>query len=401
MMLKLRKLFGALLAVLTLAGCSSLSPLPTFVATSTMAATATPFQPNPPTATPVEPTVIPTATLVPTPTYPGYGPSNFPAEINPLTGLISQNPELLNRRPIIIKVQNLPRYDRPQYGLSLADLVYEYYTEEGSTRFAALYFGQDAVQVMPIRSARHHDVHLIRAYKAMFLFGYADPRVYERLISAEFYERLLLESDRAYPALTRYGTNNYLMANTAEVRSVCTRNGIDNSRQNLDGMRFELTVPGGGMPISQVDVRFSAAIYNRWTYDLASGRYLRASDTQNAADEASEVYAPLTDALTGTAISADNVVILFVPHEDQEINPAVEMPEAVLLGQGPAWIARDGQLYQVFWTRPSESSIMTLVYANGQPFPFKPGQTWIEVLTSSSKLEQTGTVARFTFWREW
>ncbi|HNS37016.1 MAG TPA: DUF3048 domain-containing protein [Anaerolineaceae bacterium] len=398
---KLWKILGLLLAVTLLAGCGSLSPLPTVIPTSTLPATATPFQPAPPTATAAEPTAVPTPTLAPTPVYPGYGPNNFPAEINPLTGLAPQDANLLNRRPIIIKVQNLPRYDRPQYGLSLADLVFEYYTEEGSTRFAALYYGQDATQVMPIRSARHHDIHLIRAYKAVFLFGYADPRVYERLISAEFYQRLLLESDRAYPALTRFGPSNFLMANTTEVQAVCARNGIDNSRQNLDGMRFELAAPGGGTPATQVDVHFSAAIYNRWTYDAASGRYQRASDTQNAADAASEVYAPLTDALTGAPIAADNVVILFVPHEDREPNPEVEMPEAVLLGQGPAWITRDGQIYPVTWARPSESSILTLVDASGQPFPFKPGQTWIEVLTASSKHEASGSAVRFTFWREW
>ena len=34
--------------------------------------------------------------------------------------------QILNRRPILIKVENLPRKDRPQYGLSLADIVYEY-----------------------------------------------------------------------------------------------------------------------------------------------------------------------------------------------------------------------------------------------------------------------------------
>ncbi|HOG80006.1 MAG TPA: hypothetical protein PK454_09660, partial [Anaerolineaceae bacterium] len=118
---KLWKILGLLLAVTLLAGCGSLSPLPTVIPTSTLPATATPFQPAPPTATAAVPTTVPTPTLAPTPVYPGYGPNSFPAEINPLTGLAPQDPNLLNRRPIIIKVQNLPRYDRPQYGLSLAD----------------------------------------------------------------------------------------------------------------------------------------------------------------------------------------------------------------------------------------------------------------------------------------
>ena len=33
--------------------------------------------------------------------------------INPLTGLAVDNPELLNRRPIMVKVSNYPQYGRP------------------------------------------------------------------------------------------------------------------------------------------------------------------------------------------------------------------------------------------------------------------------------------------------
>jgi len=78
-----------------------------------------------------------------------YGPSNFPADVDPLTGQKVTNPALLQRRPMVIKVQNLPRTGRPQWGLSLADIVFEYYTEEGTTRFAAVFYGNDASMVGP------------------------------------------------------------------------------------------------------------------------------------------------------------------------------------------------------------------------------------------------------------
>jgi hypothetical protein len=94
----------------------------------------------------------PSGYLTPTPGYPeeGFGPTNFPMDINPLTGL-STDPTLLDRRPMLIKVSNLPRDVRPQSGLSRADIVYEYYTEEGTTRFIAIYYGMDAEQVGSIR----------------------------------------------------------------------------------------------------------------------------------------------------------------------------------------------------------------------------------------------------------
>ena len=105
----------------------------------------------------VTPSSLPSATafppqpyvyLTPTPGYPdeGFGSTDFPIDINPLTGL-STDPTFLDRRPILVKVSNLPRDVRPQSGLSRADIVYEYYTEEGTTRFIAIYYSQDAEQV--------------------------------------------------------------------------------------------------------------------------------------------------------------------------------------------------------------------------------------------------------------
>jgi len=85
--------------------------------------------PTTPMATPTPtPTEIPTITETPSPlptdtptsqptlSYPleGYGPSNFPSGVDPLTGLEVANPALLARRPLLIKVSNLPRNVRPQ-----------------------------------------------------------------------------------------------------------------------------------------------------------------------------------------------------------------------------------------------------------------------------------------------
>ena len=77
-----------------------------------------------------EPSPVPTLTPTPaeppeTANYPieGYGPGDFPEQINPLTGLKAVDPALLDRRPMIVKIQNAPRDSRPAWGLSLADHV--------------------------------------------------------------------------------------------------------------------------------------------------------------------------------------------------------------------------------------------------------------------------------------
>jgi hypothetical protein len=366
------------------------SPLPREI-------TPTPF--NPPTA--LSPTASPTITLTPTPTftptpaYPpeGYGPSNFPENINPLTGLEVEDISHLNRRPVLVKVSNLPRVVRPQWGLSLADIVYEYYTEEGTTRFAAVFYGNDAEKVGSVRSARFFDAHLIRMYNAIFAFGSADYRVRYRLYNSEFANRLMLEWTAVCPAMCREapGGHDFLFANTKELTAYAEKIGVeDHSRQPLDGMLFQMQPPGGAMgAASNVYTWYSSVIYNRWDYDPAQGHYVRFSDTENATTEAEEQYAQLTDALTGDPITADTLVVLFTPHPYYSLTP--EIVDISLEGSGVAYVFRDGNAYQVLWKRASAYTPLTLVYEDGRPFPFKPGTTWFEVMGQTSEARQEGT----------
>ena len=344
-----------------------------------------------PTVTPL-PSATATPSLEPTPSYPpgGYGPSGFPSSVNPLTGLQVANPALLERRPLLIKVSNLPRIVRPQWGLSLADIVFEYYTEEGSTRFAALFLGNDAEMVGPIRSARFVDAHLIRGYKAAFAFGSAYEKVLERLYRSEFASRLVLEGIST--PLFRYDPNahNHLMVGTSELSAYITQLGVENGRQDLDGMSFKLEAPAGGQAVSQIFVRHSAAIYDHWDHDPATGRYLRFAETTEDFNANNEQYAQSTDRLTGQPLAFDNVVVLYVTHELY----ATEVYDILFSGSGSGYAFRDGQAYQVTWQRNS-TDVVSLLNPDGTPFPFKPGTTWFELVGLRSRLQQTDQGWRF------
>ena len=306
------------------------------------------------------------------------------------------DPALLNRRPLMVKVANIPRYVRPQWGLMLADQVYEYYTEYGSTRFIAIYLGRDASQVGPIRSARFFDENIIQAYKAVFAFGSADASVIEQLFNANYFDRLVLESD--WTPLFRYDPKGYdfLMVDTSKLSKYITGKKVENSRQNLDGMFFKLGIPTGGEAGRLVSVRYSISIYNKWEYDVFSGKYMRSSDTQeDAYGGRDEVYQPLTDQLTNERIAFDNVVFLAIPYEWYRHTP--EQFTVPFIGSGDAYIFRDGQMYRVKWKRLTQDDMPTLVNPDGSLFPFKPGTTWFEVVGSSSTLTHTSDGWRFEF----
>ncbi len=375
-----------LLLALLAAGCTSTTATPAVTETPSLAIPSLPAE----TETPIPSTQ---ETASPAPLLESVGPTDFPAGVNPLTGLQVANPALLERRPMLIKVSNLPRSVRPQWGLSRADLVFEYYTEEGTTRFAALFYGNDAEMVGPIRSARFVDVHLVRGYDAILAFGSAYEKVIDRLFGSEFADRLVLETPES--PLQRYDPNgyNHLVVNTAELSAFITQQGVENGPQNLDGMFFQIKAPQGGEAATEFVVRYSNSIYNRWQYDAGLGKYLRSADTRDDLDDGrSEDYAQSTDRLTGENLAFDNVVVLYVLNEYYNVSP--EVMDIQLLDSGEAFLFRDGQAYQVQWQR-SSTSVVTLANLDGSPFPFKPGTTWFEIIGLNSTLEKSEAGIRF------
>lgn len=100
--------------------------------------------------------IIPTKTPVPTPTFTptqqstsdqvgDVGPQigDFPAGINPLTGLPVEDPSLLELPAVMISIPHFPPSARPQAGLSYAPWIFEIYIGEGGTRFLATFYGEE------------------------------------------------------------------------------------------------------------------------------------------------------------------------------------------------------------------------------------------------------------------
>jgi hypothetical protein len=401
----IKNLMIGLLVAALLAGCGQLAGQPTATPTTPVdTATPSPLPTNTstPTLTPT-PTQTPTPTLTPTPVI--YGPTNFPVNIDPLTGLPASDQKLLERRPVAVKVNIIPRSsNRPPWGLSFADIVYDYYHNGGYSRFHAIFYGNNASLVGPIRSGRLLDYDLVHMYKSIFAYGSADVLINQRFFNSDFSDRLILEGNpspcppTAANPMCRYEPTTYdlMLGDTAAMSAYATANGVDNSRQNLDGMVFNPTIPTGGVDGKQLYVRYSGDNYTRWDYDAATGKYLRFQDNVFDTGQGEE-YAPLTDRLNNQQISASNVVVILARHEFYQ-QPPNEIIEIQLSDSGTAYAFRDGQMFKVKWSRPNTNSVLTLTYEDGTPFPYKPGTTWFQVVGVSTTATQETTGAwRFKF----
>ncbi|HSS95508.1 MAG TPA: DUF3048 domain-containing protein [Terriglobales bacterium] len=331
---------------------------------------------------------------------------SFPVDVDPLTGLRVSDPAILDRRPVSVKISNFPRSNRPQWGLSLADIVYEYYHNNDLTRFHAIFYEHDASLAGPIRSGRLFDSYLMHIYDSLLVFASADSRVLDRFASEQLPWRLFRNLEGVCPPdpVCRYAPDaqNFLLTDTSTIGKNAVARGGDNDRPDLHGMAFGQQVPLSGTPLGRVYVYYSYSAYSYWDYDPSSGRYLRFEDTQEDLGGRGEAYAPLTDRLTGQQIGAENIVVLFVPHfhyfysPATDTQPATEVVDMDFTGQGPAYAFRDGQAYEMQWVY-EEGQIIYLVGVNGERYPFKPGTTFFEVVNDDSTIEKLDNSWRFKF----
>lgn len=344
------------------------------------------------------PAILPTMTFPP-PGEGATGPTNFPASINPLTGLVVEDPTVLDRPPMVVKISNAPPLVRPQAGIGAADIVYEHYAEGGLTRFSAVFYSQSPTRAGSIRSARLIDYELTWMYRAILAFSGASIGVEKMIYGWEAVARRIPGSERVAPTVpvppspfaaraymgVLYGPPYYyrdesipvphnMFVNTAALWDLAATQGYD-ERPLLEGMAFHPQPPEGATgPATRIDLRYRATRV-RWEYDAETNRYRRFADGMGH-----------FDANTLQQITTDNVVVLYVLHRETDIiesqfqNNISWSLEIPLAGEGDAILFRDGLRYDGRWVRDGRDNVLGLRTADGQLLYFKPGTTWFQVV---------------------
>lgn len=323
---------------------------------------------------------------------------------NPITGLPVNDPALLERRPMAIKVANSPDYVRPQSGLTLADVVFEYYIEWGDTRFIAIMYGNDSPMVGPVRSGRYFDEHVADMYNAFLAFKGADPRELSYLKNSSLSDFLIIVYTRntACPPVTmgpekRESYNNAFF-NTSKWAFCAAKKGVDNSRPTLHGGFFAEQSLESALTVKRIYSFYSEYSYNYWEYDLITHKYFRYQEANDMVKGKPEAYTPLMDAQTGQQVSADNIVVLFVPHTfANKFNAEDEVYNIDLIDSGNAYVFRDGVATPAHWTRTDINQPLLLTTLLGTPIYLHPGRTFYQVMGINSPYTQSGTDWHFTF----
>jgi hypothetical protein len=362
------------------AAATSTSPLPS----------PTPSQANTPTKASAAANPAPAVASQP------LGPDHFPAGINPLTGLPVKDPANLNLAPALVSVTNFPTTARPQAGLSFSPFVYEMYIGEGMTRFLAILYGdypQKAAsanagansglalsddRIGPIRSGRLPYESLRKLYNGFLVMASG--------------------SSVVLPSLSQYtnvfgsdtGDINSALIPATKLEEIAKQNDKRLAKDALTGLYFDQNVPAGGKTGKMLWIPFNFLDQVIWRYDASSGAYLRYQD-----DADGKTFIQASDRLNKQPLQYNNVVILFANHQARR--ETLINIDLLYINKMPALLFRDGKMYEIYWTTANGDYEKTtglvrpirFIDAQGNPFPLKPGQTWVEIVQQFTQYNET------------
>ena len=352
-------------AVVMLAACSQIRVPETIESEPDPTTASTAGSPVAPTSTPAVPPITAAATTQApatsaVTTEPAATTTAAPLYTAPLSGL--PTPHEIVRPAAVVKIDNHPNA-LPQWGLNMADVVYEEIVEARLTRFAAIFHSRDADTVGPVRSARTGDFPLLsNLNRPVFVNSGANDYTTRALRSVD---AVNVTDGGSFDngVFERSGAKNpphNLVTDTARIYSA----GADHGRTPPAYFRFRDA--GESLQradaVSGVDIDFGH-IEASYRWDAVLGGWAR---TQNGSEH--------TD-FDGVRIAPENVIVQFV-HYGQ--SPADRLtPEPVLTGSGTAWIFSDGHFVRGTWERLSQGDLTVFRSDNAVIVPLTPGRTWI------------------------
>lgn len=274
-----------------------------------------------------------------------------------------------NNVPACVMIENAA-FDgvRPQAGLSAAQVIYEVIVEGGITRLMAVFAGESAATVGPVRSARDTYLefaselncayaHAGGSYTAMEaipnfalrdLDGLREPKWFWRDNSKYSPHNLFTSTDNLYEAIKT--GHSWTEAPTYKVW-----NFVDDKKITA------------GETANEVNILFGGSYNVTYTYNTELAAYERKNGNINH-----------TDANTGKTLTARNIIIQKVP-EGIYIEGKGRVNFSVT-GEGEVYILRLGKMEKGTWKKTDRLSRTQFFGAGGEEIALARGTSWVEIV---------------------
>jgi Protein of unknown function (DUF3048) N-terminal domain/Protein of unknown function (DUF3048) C-terminal domain len=297
-------------------------------------------------------------------------------ETSLLNGLPVDDPALLDRRVLAVKIDNHPAAT-PQSGIDQADMVMELMVE-GITRFITYWHESDSDYLGPNRSGRPTDAEILTALnEPTFVISGAQAWV-QNLIRSKDINLIKETSEGTFRISGRKAPHN-LYVDTNVLRQ--TADGRGYADNPPDGPLWSFgPLTGPTRPATHVDIEFLTN-HVQWDWDATEGLWLRTG----YGEESMYRNEDGTEGRLGFPV----LIALYV--EQYTASPSggqsgTNLPAEHTTGQGRAFVFADGKVSEGTWERPSEDEWFTLRTESGEIMNVPPGQSWVSLVPANRGL---------------
>jgi hypothetical protein len=263
----------------------------------------------------------------------------------------------------------------PQIGIEDADVVYIEQVESGLTRLMAIFSSRIPERVGPVRSARISDIDILSQYgKVAFAYSGAQSKLLPIISQANLLD---LGAQRQSPTI--YTTDPariqpYAMVLRADLlmaRIVEKQYEIDSARSV--GFIFG-DEPKDGKPTDEVVIDWPAATYKAQWSESEKRWFLYHNGRINSAE-------------SGIILGPTTLVIQMVSITPSEFGDKFGgvTPFSETVGEGKAYVLRNGKRFAGTWTRSDANSGTTFSLLDGEEIKFAPGQVWVALTDREPK----------------
>jgi hypothetical protein len=237
----------------------------------------------------------------------------------------------------------------------------------------AVFQSQNASTVGPVRSVRETDADIVRPIGGLFAYSGGIPAFVSLIHSAGITDVGANDDGGAYYRSDARNAPDNLYTSTIVLRKR-TPAGAGPPPALFDYVRAHAAFSEPGeKAASQVRVTMSGSTVATWTYNATDEQWDRSTDG------VPQTVAEGTSLSAGPPVAFTNVIVEMVPYHDTGFtDPAGNpVPDANIVGTGPAVVLSRGELVQATWSKPTASSITTYQASDGSPILLTPGTTWV------------------------
>ena len=331
---------------------------------------------TPETSTTTEPTTTTSTTTTTTTSTTTIPPTTTTIDdrgTSRINGRPVDDPELLNRRLLAVKIDNHPRAN-PQSGIDLADMIIELRVE-GITRYISIWHESDADYLGPMRSGRPTDPTLLSAFnEPTFAISGAQAWVRSLIVSKD----VNLVGETGPPSTFRISSRSAphnLYVNTELLREVSTGRGYPDEPPTGPIWEFGL-MSDNSDPVTSVDIDFSGTSVI-WKWDEVSELWLRTVNGQ----EGTFIDEDGTESPMGVPVMVALYVEQYTAFPPAGVS-GKPLPSSRTTGTGKAFVFADGRVTEGTWERDSEQDWFILKDANGEIIPVPVGKPLVSLVPS-------------------